>query len=108
MLDDALDLDSYVSGVPLAVGPALEGTDCVVAGWGVTDAGDDRASEELMYLDEPVLGDDYCSSHYVLSFDEDKMLCAGFEEGIKRRKIYCGRKTVVASCCFYVSMVLAV
>ena len=83
-LKGELDLSSsYVDSVPLATNSSSSaaGTQCVVAGWGVTRVDSDDPSDDLMYLYMPILEDQYCFTRYPATFKSAKMLCAGFEEG---------------------------
>ncbi|XP_067831392.1 trypsin II-P29-like, partial [Heptranchias perlo] len=71
-----------IQPVRLPTSGAVNGTQCLVSGWGNTVLEEERFPDRLQCLDVPILSDAQCENSYPESITNN-MFCAGFLEGGK-------------------------
>lgn len=77
-------LNAHVNVVPLASSTAVPNTMCQVVGWGYPSEDVHHVTDDLMYVDVPLLSYSKCRDLLAeISDFPPGMLCAGYEEGQK-------------------------
>ncbi|KAK0075483.1 hypothetical protein PV325_006827 [Microctonus aethiopoides] len=77
-------INSYLNLIQLALTMPAPGTKCIVAGWGYLEENNHIPSNDLMYVELPLLSNVICEKLLGdLIYIGPSIFCAGYEEGTK-------------------------